>query len=106
MDERSGIRILICCPNGAGLSLMMRSMVQKAADQAGLPVARLQHGSIREGVKIAGAFDLVLCPAELVPQLKGWQGQITVIGLRNPLSRRELEDRLSGYRNMQKGSEV
>lgn len=93
----TGVRVLICCPNGAGVSLMMESMVRTAAQKLGLPIQRLHHGSIREGVRRAGEFDLVLCPRELTAQLSPWQGQVAVIGLNNPLSRRELEEKLTAY---------
>lgn len=93
------IRILICCPNGAGVSLMLETMVKKTAGQLGLPLAQLRHCSIREGAKIAGDFDLVLCPRELAPTLADWQGRVTVIGLNNALSRRELEERLGDFWN-------
>lgn len=87
----TGVRILLCCPKGAGLSLMMESLTAKAARKVGLPVARLHHGSIREGAKTAGQFDLVLCPARLARQLDAWKGQVEVAGLKNPLSDEELE---------------
>lgn len=95
----TGIRILICCPNGAGVSLMLETMVRRASVQLGLPLGRLCHCSIREGAKIAGDFDLVLCPRELAPMLSGWQDRVTVIGLNNALSRRELEERLGDFWN-------
>lgn len=93
----NGIRILICCPNGAGVSLMLETMVKKAASQLHLPLAQLCHCSIREGAKRAGDFDLVLCPRELAPMLSDWQDRVTVIGLNNALSRRELEERLRAF---------
>lgn len=76
---------------------MMESMVRTAAQKLGLPIQRLHHGSIREGVRRAREFDLVLCPRELTAQLSPWQGQVAVIGLNNPLSRRELEEKLTAY---------
>ena len=91
----AGLRILLCCPNGAGISLMLESMVQTAARQLGCPIQQLYHCSIREGQKIAGAFDLVLCHQFLVPQLDPWVGQVTVLGLNNPLSPRELREKFA-----------
>ncbi|MGM9593420.1 MAG: PTS sugar transporter subunit IIB [Candidatus Onthomonas sp.] len=101
----TGIRLLICCPNGAGVSLMMESMVRTAAQKLNLPIQRLHHGSIREGVRRAGEFDLVLCPRELTAQLSHWQGKVQVIGLNNPLSRRELEEKLAAYMQQEKSLE-
>lgn len=91
----TGLRILVCCPNGAGISLMLESMVQSAARQIPFPIQTLHHGSIREGRRVAGAFDLVLCPQSLVPQLDIWQGTVTILGLENPLSPRELGEKLT-----------
>lgn len=91
------LRILICCPNGAGTSLMLAAMVKQAANSMGMPVEQLYHCSIREGAKIAGRFHLALCPKELVPQLECWKGQVQMIGLNNPFSPRELKERLSAF---------
>ena len=85
---------------------MMESMVRTAAQKLGLPIQRLHHGSIREGVRRAGDFDLVLCPRELTAQLSPWQGQVQVIGLNNPLSRRELEEKLTAYQTENEGLET
>lgn len=85
---------------------MMESMVRTAAQKLGLPIQRLHHGSIREGVRRAGEFDLVLCPRELTAQLSPWQGQVQVIGLNNPLSRRELEEKLTAYQTENEGLET
>ncbi|MCC8128443.1 MAG: hypothetical protein LIO51_00665 [Clostridiales bacterium] len=93
----SGLRVLVCCPNGAGVSLMMESMLRRVAAELGLELSRLDHGSILQGAKTAGAYDLVLCPAELVPHLRDWEGQADIIGLNNPLSRREMRERLAVY---------
>lgn len=91
------LRILICCPNGAGTSLMLEAMVKKATGALGLPTEELYHCSIREGVKIASRFHLILCPKELAPQLEPWKGQAQIIGLENPFSPRELEERLKAF---------
>ncbi len=93
----SGLRVLVCCPNGAGVSLMMESVLRRVAAELGLELARLDHGSICQGAKTAGAYDLVLCPAELVAHLRDWEGQADIIGLNNPLSRREMRERLTAY---------
>ncbi|MCC8181572.1 MAG: PTS ascorbate transporter subunit IIB [Clostridiales bacterium] len=93
----SGLRVLVCCPNGAGVSLMMESVLRKVADRSGLELAQLCHSSIQQGEKTAGEYDLVLCPAELAPRLKDWESRVDIIGLKNPLSRREMQERLTAY---------
>ena len=75
----------------------MTARTARAARKLGFPVARLHHGSIREGVRTAGEYDLVICPARLAGALRGWQGRVTVAGLQDPLSDEALEGVLRAW---------
>ena len=58
-------KILACCANGSGTSLMMRLTLDKVIASCGFKVEEVRHDSIMEGRKIAGQYDIVLCRSHL-----------------------------------------
>lgn len=88
-------KILVACANGAGTSLMMKMSVQKAADRLGLPVDDLHHCSLSEGVSSARQYDIVFAPLNFVNMYEdAAKAGVMVIGLRNVLSDKEVEEKL------------
>ena len=59
-------RILACCANGSGTSLMMKLTLDKVISTCGFKVEEARHDSIMEGRKVAADYDIVLCPMNFV----------------------------------------
>lgn len=89
-------KILVACANGAGTSLMMKMSVQKATKELGIPVEKIHHCALSEGVSSAKQFDIVFAPLNFVDMYKDAQkAGVMVIGLRNVLSDKEVKDKLT-----------
>lgn len=89
------LNILVACANGAGTSLMMKLTAEKVIKSLDLKVGKLHHCSLSEGKSAASQFDIVFCPLNFISMFKdaGEKGT-TVIGLKNVLSQKEMEQRL------------
>lgn len=96
-------KILVACANGAGTSLMMKMSVQKAADRLGLPVDSIHHCSLSEGVSSARQYDIVFAPLNFVNMYEdAAKAGVMVIGLRNVLSDKEVEEKLVEHEALNK----
>ena len=88
-------KILACCANGSGTSLMMRLTLDKVIASCGFKVEEVRHDSITEGRKIAGQYDIVLCPLNFVDMFDDAAAQGTkVIGLKNVMAQKEMTEAL------------
>ena len=88
-------RILVACANGAGTSLMMKMSVQKATKALGIPVEDIHHCALSEGISCARQYDIVFASQNFVSMYKdAIKAGVMVIGLRNVLSQKEVEDKL------------
>ena len=98
--ERSGMRgfmakILACCANGSGTSLMMQLTLDKVISTCGFHVEEATHDSITEGRKRASQYDIVLCPMSVVDLFADAADRGTkVIGLKNVMSQKEMTEAL------------
>lgn len=89
------VKILACCANGSGTSMMMNLTLEKVIRTNGYKVARTHHSSITEGRLIAGDYDIVLCPINFVSMFdKAAHSGVIILGLRNVMSQKEMTDRL------------
>jgi PTS system ascorbate-specific IIB component len=89
------MKILVSCANGAGTSLMMKMSVEKAVKRLGLPVQYIHHCSLAEGKSSAANYDVVLCPLNFIEMFKDADSRgVSVIGLRNVMSDKEVEEKL------------
>lgn len=89
------IKILVCCANGSGTSLMMKMTAEKVIKALDLKVGKLHHCSLSEGKSAAVQFDVVFCPLNFIDMFKDAKSKgIHVIGLRNVLSQTEMEEKL------------
>lgn len=55
------LKLLVCCGNGAGTSMMIKLNVEKVAKKMGLDVQEIHHCAVSEGKSAAGNYDIVLC---------------------------------------------
>ena len=89
------VKILACCANGSGTSLMMKLTLDKVISTCGYKVEEARHDSITEGRKVASEFDIVLCPLNFVGLFDEAAAKGTkVIGLRNIMSQKEMTEAL------------
>lgn len=89
------MKIIVCCANGAGSSLMLKMAAQKATKALNIPVEKLHHCPISEAKTAASGYDLVLTSnafVEMFAPLK--QKGVVVIGLKNVMSAKEIEEKL------------
>ena len=88
-------KILACCANGSGTSLMMRLTLDKVILSCGFKVEEVRHDSIAEGKKIAHRYDIVLCPLNFVDMFADAAAQGSkVIGLKNVMAQKEMTEAL------------
>lgn len=89
------VKILACCANGSGTSMMMNMTLEKVIRANGYKVARTHHSSITEGRLIAQDYDIVLCPMNFVGMFdKAAQSGVRILGMRNVMSQKEMTDKL------------
>ena len=92
---KENMSFLVCCANGAGSSLMMKMTMQKVLDKVGLKPGKVHHCALSEGKSAAAQFDVVFCAQNFVNMFKDAEKKGTkVIGLRNIMSQKEIEDKL------------
>jgi ascorbate PTS system EIIB component len=88
------MKILVACANGAGTSLMAKMTAEKVIKSLNLKVEKLHHCSLSEGKSLSLQYDVVLCPLNFVSMFKDAEAKGTkVIGLRNVMSQKEMEDK-------------
>ncbi len=88
-------KILVSCANGAGSSLMLKMNVEKVFKSMGLDIAKIHHCSISEGKSSARQYDMVFTPLNFISMFKEAEDAgVTVIGLRNVLSKVEIEEKI------------
>lgn len=89
------LKILVCCANGAGTSMMMKMTLDKAIKSLNLQVSNTHHCSLSEGKSSATQYDIVMCPLNFIDMFKDAEKRgVTVLGLRNVLSQAEMEQKL------------
>ncbi len=94
-ERKSMVKILACCANGSGTSLMMRLTLDKVIASCGFKVEEVRHDSITEGRKIASNYDIVLCPLNFVEMFADAEEKGTkVLGLKNVMSQKEMTEQL------------
>ena len=89
MAKLDGKKILACCANGAGSSLMMENAIKKVMTKYGIKPAELRHCAVSEGKSAARNYDLVFCAKTFVKTFEGVD--TTLIPLKNVMSDKEIE---------------
>ncbi|MCR5294202.1 MAG: PTS sugar transporter subunit IIB [Lachnospiraceae bacterium] len=85
-------KLLACCANGAGSSLMMEKAVDKVLKKYNIKVAELRHCPVSEGKSAARNYDVVLCARTFAKNFDDAKAAGTVIiPLKNVMSDKEIE---------------
>ncbi len=84
------VKILVCCANGAGTSLMIKMTVEKACKKIGLD-AKVSHAPLSEGKSSARNYDVVMTTANFAKMFDSAKaGGVHVCALLNPMSQDEV----------------
>ena len=87
MAKLDGKKLLACCANGAGSSLMMENAIKKVMTRNGIKPAELRHCPVSEGKTAARNYDVVFCAKTFVKTFEGCEKNGTVlIPLKNVMS--------------------
>ena len=86
------LKILVCCGNGAGTSMMIKMNVEKVVKKLGLDVQEIYHCAVSEGKSAASRYDIVLCSNNFVSMFEDAKKHGTkIVGLKNVMSVQEIE---------------
>lgn len=95
MAKLDNKKLMVCCANGAGSSLMMKMAVQKVMDKYKIKPADLHHCAVSEGKTAAMGYDVVFCARNFAKTFADAEKKgVTVIPLRNVMSNVEIEKAL------------
>ena len=96
------LKLLVCCGNGVGTSMMIKMNVEKVIKKLGVDVQNIYHCAISEGKSLASQYDVVLCSKNFVTMFKDAESKGTkIVGLKNVMSVAEIEEGLisAGVKN-------
>ena len=92
MAKLDNKKLLACCANGAGSSLMMEKAIEKVMKKYNIKPAELRHCPVSEGKTAARNYDVIFCARTFVKTFDGCEKDGTVlIPLRNVMSAPEIE---------------
>lgn len=92
MAKLDNKKLMVCCANGAGSSLMMKMTLQKVLTKYGIKPADLHHCAVSEGKTAARNYDVVLCARNFASTFDDAKKTGTVvIPLKNIMSAQEIE---------------
>ncbi|MDO5027109.1 MAG: PTS sugar transporter subunit IIB [Tissierellia bacterium] len=88
------MKVLVCCANGAGTSLMMEMKVKQALKQLGLN-ADVSHTSLSEGKNTSRFYDVVVCSTAFEKHFEDSKAKgVKVVGIKNILSLDEIKTKM------------
>lgn len=99
------MRILVSCANGSGTSLMMMRSVEKAMKELNIPITKIHHCAISEGKSSASQYDVVFTPVNFLNMFTQAEKKgVTVIGIKNVMSAKEISEKFAETKWYQKNS--
>lgn len=98
------MRILVSCANGSGTSLMMMRSVEKAMKELNVPITKIHHCAISEG-KVQLANTMQFYASQFFEYVySGREKGVTVIGIKNVMSVKEISEKFAETKWYQKTS--
>jgi PTS system ascorbate-specific IIB component len=96
MAKLDNKKLLACCANGAGSSLMMEQAIGKVMKKHGIKPAELRHCPVSEGKSAARNYDVVFFAKTFAKTFEGSvdPAKTVLIPLRNVMSPAEIEKAL------------
>ena len=90
------MRILVSCANGSGTSLMMMRSVEKAMKELNVNITKIHHCAISEGKSSASQYDVVFTPVNFLNMFaQAEKHGVTVIGIRNVMSDKDIAEKFA-----------
>lgn len=84
------LKVMVCCGNGMGSSLMIKLQVEKIFKKAGVD-STIEHSSVGDAASCADNYDVVICPVTFLDQ---FHTKAKLIGVKNVLSVPEITQKL------------
>lgn len=95
MAKLDGKKLLACCANGAGSSLMMENAVRKVLNKYNIKPAELRHCPVSEGKTASRNYDVVFCGRTFANIFEdAAKAGTTLIPVKNVMSAKEIEESL------------
>ncbi len=95
MAKLDNKKLLACCANGAGSSLMMEKAIDKVMKKYSIKPAELRHCPVSEGKTAARNYDVVFCARTFEKTFAdAVKSGTTLIPLKNVMSAQEIENAL------------
>ena len=92
MAKLDGKKILACCANGAGSSLMMENAIKKVMKKYDIKPAEIRHCSVSEGKSAARNYDVVFCARTFAKNFEDLAASgKTIVPLKNVMSDKEID---------------
>lgn len=92
MAKLDNKKLLACCANGAGSSLMMENAINKVMKKYNIKPAVLRHCPISEGKSAASGYDVVFCAKTFAKNFEDAAKKGTlIVPLKNVMSAPEIE---------------
>lgn len=85
------LKVVVACGCGMGSSQMMKMRAQEVFKKLGIEVS-LHHTSVDEAKSSANSYDVIMVSEALVRNFTNTKA--TVIGLKNILSKAEIEEKI------------
>ena len=92
MSKLANMKLMCCCANGAGSSLMMQNALQKVLNKYNVKPREVCHNSVSDGVGVAKNYDAVLCAKPFAKNFEDAKSKGTLVfPLKNVMSAPEIE---------------
>lgn len=85
------LKVIVACGCGMGSSQMMKMRAQEVFKKLGIDVS-IHHTSVDEAKSSANSYDVIMVSEALVRNFTNTKA--TVIGLKNILSKKEIEEKI------------
>lgn len=90
------MKILVCCGNGVGSSLIMKLKTTEVLKKHNSN-ATIDHASLGDAESIGRNYDVILCPLVFASKLEKFADEVIIIGVKNVLKAEEIEAALLEY---------
>lgn len=89
------LKVIAACGSGMGSSQIIKMKLEKVFKKLGIE-ASIYHTNVGDAKSQAANYDVVVCSASLIGTFSGAVAKgITVIGLKNLLSEKEIEEKVT-----------
>ncbi len=88
------LKVIAACGSGMGSSQLIKMKLEKVFAKLGIE-ATIYHTNVGDAKSQANNYDVVVCSASLLDTFNGVNKNVTVIGLKNLLSEKEITEKVT-----------